>query len=71
VIVVASGNSENSDVHNGPDIESYPQLFANEGLGNMVVVGATDKYSRAALFSQLPLPFSSTRKNTNARFDSS
>ncbi|KAM7195912.1 hypothetical protein V8F20_007277 [Naviculisporaceae sp. PSN 640] len=52
VVVVAAGNGfGNTNPNSAPLISSYPALWAAQELQNLIVVGATDRYSRAALFS--------------------
>lgn len=53
VLVASAGNVRNKDVTAKPQIDKYPALWAGDGsIPNLIVVGASDKYSRAALFSQ-------------------
>jgi chitinase len=50
-VVLSAGNAHNDDINQLPRITQSPQTFVNQ-IPNLIVVGASDKQSRAALFSR-------------------
>lgn len=53
VLVAAAGNDFEQEDHAGKSMfDAYPANFFQEGLRDLIIVGASDKAGRAGLFSQ-------------------
>jgi hypothetical protein len=53
VLVAAAGNDFEQTAHDGKSFfDAYPAKFFQEGLDDLIIVGASDNVGRAGLFSQ-------------------
>jgi chitinase len=51
-VVMSSGNANNNDMHHLTPVEQLPQTLA-EDIPNLILVGASDKQSRQAMYSRV------------------